>query len=93
MKPRSANFLGPDKIDQEGDAFDYIRELRGYLWKFIRIAYPDAKGKMEDHIDRALGFLMGMREMAAHLKQIAERMTTIQSLALKGKDYNESHKD
>lgn len=54
MKKRTDGFLAQDKIDQDGEAFDYIRELHDYLWKFIRCELPFANGKLDNYLDVAL---------------------------------------
>jgi len=47
-------FLSEDKIDHDGEIFDYIAELHEYLWRFIRAAIPGASGYMCVYIDRAV---------------------------------------
>jgi hypothetical protein len=42
MKNRPEGFLNPEFIDPDSEQFDYIRELHGYLWRFVRFAFPDA---------------------------------------------------
>lgn len=54
MKERPMYFLAEDKIDQDGEIFDYIRELHGYLWRFVYIFNPVASGSLSDFIDSAL---------------------------------------
>lgn len=54
MKKRSKYFIGEDKIDHNGEIFDYIRELHGYLWEFVRAARPGASGSLSDWVDKAL---------------------------------------
>lgn len=54
MKPRPEGFLGPDKIDQDGEVFDYVRELHDYLWDFIRVSMPWASGDISEYVDQAL---------------------------------------
>jgi len=54
MKQRPKNFLGEDKIDQNGEIFDYIRELHQYLWKFVYIYYPGAGGSLDEWLDVTL---------------------------------------
>lgn len=54
MKKRPDGFLAEDKIDWKGEQFDYIVELHGYLWSFIRAVLPGASGNLSDLLDRAL---------------------------------------
>ena len=63
MKHREQGFLGPDKIDQEGEVFDYIRELHGYLWEFTRHFKPWAMGSLNAHLDDAI-------QAARHNKEV-----------------------
>ncbi len=59
MKDRPRYFLSDENIDQEGEAFDYIRELHDYLWRFVRVAIPGASGSLSDFVDNAIGKLEG----------------------------------
>ncbi len=54
MKKRPKYFLGPDRIDQGGEIFDYISELHRYLWRFVRVVYPDASGSLGEYLDEAI---------------------------------------
>ena len=54
MKERPKYFLADDKIDHDGEIFDYIRELHDYLWRFVRAANPAASGSLSDFVDDAL---------------------------------------
>ncbi len=54
MKKRTDGFLAQDKIDQDGEVFDYIRELHDYLWRFVRCELPFANGKLDNYLDVAL---------------------------------------
>jgi len=54
MKERSKGFLGEDKTDQDGEIFDYINELHGYLWRFVRLSNPSASGNLHNFVDKAL---------------------------------------
>ena len=54
MKGRPKYFLAEDKIDQDGEVFDYIRELHDYLWRFVRIFNHSASGSLHDFVDEAL---------------------------------------
>ena len=54
MRERQKYFLAEDKIDQNGEIFDYIRELHEYLWRFVRLFHPSASGSICDWIDETL---------------------------------------
>ena len=54
MKKRTDGFLAQDNIDQDGEVFDYIREMHDYLWRFIRCELPFASGKLDNYLDVAL---------------------------------------
>lgn len=54
MKERPRGFIAEDKIDHDGEIFDYIRELHGYLWRFVRCFRPAASGSLSDFIDDTL---------------------------------------
>ena len=54
MKERPDGFLGADKIDQDGEIFDYIAELNDYLWHFVHAIHPWASGNLHKFIDDAL---------------------------------------
>jgi len=54
MKDRPKYFLAEDKIDHNGEIFDYIRELHDYLWHFVHRANPSASGNLRDFVDAAL---------------------------------------
>jgi len=54
MKSRTDGFLSKDKICHDSEQFDYIRELHGYLWAFVRCQLPTASGKLGDYLDIAL---------------------------------------
>ena len=60
MKERPKYFLSEDNIDQDGEIFDYIRELHDYLWRFARVAIPSANGHLDDYIDPAIVKLEGI---------------------------------
>lgn len=57
MKKRPDGFLAKDKIDHDGEIFDYIKELHDYLWQFVRKSIPGASGQLEWYIDDALAKL------------------------------------
>ena len=54
MKERPDGFLAEDKIDQDGEIFDYIVELHEYLWRFVRAVHPWASGDLHRFVDDAL---------------------------------------
>ena len=54
MKQRTPGFLSPAKIDQDGEIFDYIRELHEYLWRFTRAHIPQANGSLAHWLDDAV---------------------------------------
>ena len=54
MRKRPDGFLADDKIDHNGEIFDYIRELHDYLWDFVRVAFPYAGGNLHNWVDHAL---------------------------------------
>ena len=54
MKERTKYFLAADKIDQDGEIFDYIRELHDYLWRFVWAVRPGASGGLSDYVDSAV---------------------------------------
>ena len=57
MKQRPPLFLRNEIIDHNSEVFDYITELHGYLWKFVRIAMPGASGTLDMYVDAALKVL------------------------------------
>jgi len=54
MEKRSEGFLSEEKINQDSEQFDYIIELHGYLWEFVRCELPAASGRLDDYLDIAL---------------------------------------
>ena len=54
MKDRPEGFIAEDKIDHDGEIFDYIRELHLYLWAFVRLFYPMAGGSLDYWVDKVL---------------------------------------
>ena len=54
MKDRPAGFIGDDKLDHDGEVFDYIKELHGYLWRFVLAVMPGAGGNLSDYVDAAI---------------------------------------
>ena len=54
MKERTEGFLAADKIDQDGEIFDYIVELNEYLWHFVHAIHPWASGNLHLFVDNAL---------------------------------------
>lgn len=55
MKTRPYGFIAADKIDHNGEIFDYIRELHDYLWRFVHVFEPGAWGSLADYVDAVLG--------------------------------------
>ena len=47
MRKRPLYFLGPDKLDQDSEIFDYITELHDYLWDIVRAVKPGASGDFD----------------------------------------------
>jgi len=54
MKPRERGFIGEDKVDHDGEVFDYIRELHSYLWRVVRVVSPGASGSLCAFLDKAI---------------------------------------
>ena len=54
MKNRPSGFIAEDKIDHNGEIFDYIRELHQYLWAFVYIFHPGAGGNLSEWVDDTL---------------------------------------
>jgi len=54
MKVREAGFIADDKIDHNGEIFDYIRELHEYLWQYVWLFAPSASGSLSDWVDKVL---------------------------------------
>lgn len=63
MKERPNLFLADDVISHTSEQFDYITELHGYLWRFVRVAIPGAGGDLADYVDPAVKKLEGIVEM------------------------------
>ena len=63
MKQRPAGFIAEDKVDHNGEIFDYIRELHEYLWKFVRIFYPMASGSLNEWLDQTLDDIESKRRI------------------------------
>lgn len=62
MKSRPDGFLADDRIDHDGEIFDYIVELHDYLWRFIRaVRSPGADGRLGSHLDAAIETLESMK--------------------------------
>ena len=57
MKPRPKFFLSDEHIAHDGEVFDYIAELHGYLWRFVRAVNPSASGIIGDVLDNAIDTL------------------------------------
>ena len=54
MKDRPQGFISTEKIDHNGEIFDYIKELHEYLWQFVHIFHPGAGGSLGEWIDSTL---------------------------------------
>ena len=54
MKQRTPGFLSEEKIDHDSEPFDYIQELHGYLWRFVRAVCPGASGCIDGLVDDAI---------------------------------------
>jgi len=63
MKTRPKGFIAEDKIDHNGEIFDYIRELHEYLWKFVQVFYPGASGSLTDWVDEPLDEVESKRRL------------------------------
>ena len=46
--------ISPEKLSHNGGPFDYIQELRDYLWRFVRVVIPGASGSLSDYVDTAV---------------------------------------
>lgn len=57
MKLRPAGFLDESHINHDGEIMDYIQELHGYLWGFVRAIIPDACGTLNRFVDKSLAQL------------------------------------
>jgi len=57
MKERPLHFLASDKIDHDGEVFDYINELHDYLWRFVRTVFPAVGGSLRYYVDSAIRIL------------------------------------
>lgn len=64
MKKRTKGFLSVKSIDHDSEIFDYICELHRELWQFVRIAYPEASGSLQDVIESAKEVLKDESEKA-----------------------------
>uniref|UniRef100_A0A6M3LWG3 Uncharacterized protein n=1 Tax=viral metagenome TaxID=1070528 RepID=A0A6M3LWG3_9ZZZZ len=65
MKIRPKGFLAKDKIDHDGEVFDYIRELHEYLWRWVYTVIPSASGNLNDYLDIAVKEAEHRAEMGA----------------------------
>ena len=54
MKNRPKGFLSEENIDHDSEIFDYIVELHGILWDFVRMQKPGASGRLNDHLNDIL---------------------------------------
>ena len=63
MKNRPQGFISVEKIDHDGEIFDYIKELHEYLWQFVRIFHPSAGGSLSEWIDDTLDEVTSKRRI------------------------------
>jgi len=75
MKNRPRGFIAEDKIDHNGEIFDYIRELHNYLWRFIRAVNPSASGLLSDYVDEVLDDIESKRRTMSKQKKIHNPVT------------------
>lgn len=54
MKKRTKGFLQDKFISHDSVQFDYISELHEYLWRVIRVAFPDVSGRLCMYLDSAI---------------------------------------
>lgn len=57
MKNRPKRFLATENIPHDSEPFSYICELHEYLWRVVRSVFPEASGKLSDHLDEAVEWL------------------------------------
>jgi len=75
MKNRPRGFIAEDKIDHNGEIFDYIRELHNYLWRFVRAVNPSASGLLSDYVDEVLDDIESKRRTMSKQKKIHNPVT------------------
>ena len=78
MKNRENGFLSEEKIDHDGEIFDYIKEVHSYLWRIVRVAYPGASGYMNDYLDAAIEKLESAEQsvqMKKHDRELLKRFS------------------
>ena len=63
MKDRERGFIGEDKVDHNGEVFDYIAELHEYLWRYVRLFVPSASGSLSDWVDCVLDDVESKRRL------------------------------
>jgi len=54
MKDRPKGILAEENISHDSEIFDYVRELHEILWRFVRVEYPDAGGRLDKWLPVAL---------------------------------------
>lgn len=54
MIKRHNGFLATNEISHDSEIFSYIKELHQYLWRFVRVEFPFAGGKLDKYIDIAI---------------------------------------
>ncbi len=83
MKERPKYFLAEDKIDHDGEPFDYIRELHNYLWRFVHVAFSSIGGSLTDYIDPAIEKL---EAQLAKSKDLLQQFRNALEQSRKGED-------
>jgi CRISPR/Cas system-associated protein Cas10 (large subunit of type III CRISPR-Cas system) len=78
MKDRPYGFLAQDKIDQDSEIFDYIRELHNYLWDYIRRIIPSASGNLDEYIDKGLKVLDEYNRILSENEEEIETLLRLQ---------------
>jgi 3-dehydroquinate dehydratase len=71
MKDRSKGFLREELIDHDGEQFDYINELHGLLWRFVKTVNPGAFGSLSYHVEDALAIAEARKAFRDQLAETA----------------------
>jgi hypothetical protein len=95
VKQRPRGFMAEDKIDHDGEIFDYVTELHNYLWQFVRCVKPDASGNLNDYVDNALEDLKLQTQQPVNLsadtkQQLEQLFKEVRSLDNKVLDLHHS---
>jgi uncharacterized protein (DUF3820 family) len=72
VKYRSYGFLSESQIDHKGEIFDYINELHEYLWRFVRLGFPNASGELGYYLDMALNIFEQRKDLKIDSKMKKE---------------------